>query len=521
MLHRLNKHTNSSDMKDILKQLGIAGENKGTATGVEWLESSGPTLSIYSPVDGLSIANVQQTDDAAYEAVVAKATAAFADWRLWPAPKRGEVVRQVGEALRVHKESLGRLVSYEMGKSLQEGYGEVQEMIDICDFAVGLSRQLYGLTIHSERAGHRMYEQWHPLGLVGIISAFNFPVAVWSWNAMLAWVCGDVCIWKPSEKTPLSAVACQHIISEVFKKNQVPEGVCSVVTGGRELGEKLAADHRIPLLSATGSTRMGKAVAATVGARLGKTLLELGGNNAIIVTPDADLNIAIIGAVFGAVGTAGQRCTTTRRLIVHESIYDAVKHKLVAAYGQLRIGDPLDQHNHVGPLIDKDAVKHYLAAIEQCKAEGGNFIVAGGVLEGKGYESGCYVKPCIAEAQPQYKIVQQETFAPILYLLKYSALEEAIAIQNGVPQGLSSSIMTLNLREAETFLSAAGSDCGIANVNIGTSGAEIGGAFGGEKETGGGRESGSDAWRNYMRRQTNTINYSTALPLAQGIKFEL
>ncbi|RXK86045.1 L-piperidine-6-carboxylate dehydrogenase [Filimonas effusa] len=508
-------------MKDILKQLDIAGENKGTSTGTEWLPGSGDLLQIKSPVDGSPIATVQQTDDKNYEAVMAKAAEAFASWRLWPAPKRGEVVRQVGEALRNHKEALGKLVSYEMGKSLQEGYGEVQEMIDICDFAVGLSRQLYGLTIHSERAGHRMYEQWHPLGTVGIISAFNFPVAVWSWNAMLAWVCGDVCIWKPSEKTPLSAVACQHIISKVFQKNQVPEGVCSLVTGARALGEKLAADHRIPLLSATGSTRMGKAVAATVGARLGKTLLELGGNNAIIITPEADLNIAIIGAVFGAVGTAGQRCTTTRRLIIHASVYETVKNKLAAAYAQLRIGNPLDEHNHVGPLIDKAAVQQYLSAIEKCKTEGGNFVVEGGVLEGAGYESGCYVKPCIAEAQPHYEIVQQETFAPILYLLKYNTLEEAIAIQNGVPQGLSSSIMTLNLREAETFLSAAGSDCGIANVNIGTSGAEIGGAFGGEKETGGGRESGSDAWRNYMRRQTNTINYSTALPLAQGIKFEL
>jgi aldehyde dehydrogenase (NAD+) len=508
-------------MKDLLEQLGIQDQNKGTSTGVEWLSSTGEQLTVQSPVDGLSIAAVEQTDHTAYEAVLAKAAEAFAAWRLWPAPKRGEVVRQLGEALRAKKAALGQLVSYEMGKSLQEGYGEVQEMIDICDFAVGLSRQLHGLTMHSERPGHRMYEQWHPLGVVGIISAFNFPVAVWSWNAMLAWVCGDVCIWKPSEKTPLSAVACQQIITEVFRQNEVPEGVCNLVTGGRELGEQLAADHRIALLSATGSTRMGKSVAAAVGARLGKTLLELGGNNAIIITPEADLKLAITGAVFGAVGTAGQRCTTTRRLIVHESIYDTVKQQLVAAYGQLRIGNPLDQQHHVGPLIDRAAVQQYLAAIAQCEAEGGRFIVEGAVLEGAGYESGCYVKPCIAEARPDYAVVQQETFAPILYLLKYTTLEEAIAIQNGVPQGLSSAIMTLNLREAETFLSAAGSDCGIANVNIGTSGAEIGGAFGGEKETGGGRESGSDAWRNYMRRQTNTINYSTALPLAQGIRFEL
>lgn len=508
-------------MKEMIEQLGIQAHNSGSATGVDWLTSKGQSLAVFSPVDGQQIAEVQESDDQAYEAVMAKAQAAFTEWRLWPAPKRGEVVRQVGEALRKNKEALGKLVSYEMGKSLQEGYGEVQEMIDICDFAVGLSRQLHGLTMHSERPGHRMYEQWHPLGVVGIISAFNFPVAVWSWNAMLAWVCGDVCIWKPSEKTPLSAIACQRIIAEVFKENKVPEGVGSLLVGGRSLGEKLAADERVPLLSATGSTRMGKAVGATVGARLGRALLELGGNNAIIVTPDADLNIAIIGAVFGAVGTAGQRCTTTRRLIVHESIYDTVKTKLVAAYAQLRIGDPLDQHNHVGPLIDKAAVEQYLKAIEQCKTEGGRFIVEGGVVTGKGYESGCYVKPCIAEAEPQFSIVQHETFAPILYLLKYSSLEEAIRIQNGVPQGLSSSIMTLNLREAEQFLSAAGSDCGIANVNIGTSGAEIGGAFGGEKETGGGRESGSDAWRAYMRRQTNTINYSTNLPLAQGIQFEL
>jgi aldehyde dehydrogenase (NAD+) len=392
-------------------------------------------------------------------------------------------------------------------------------MIDICDFAVGLSRQLYGLTMHSERPGHRMYEQYHPLGIVGIISAFNFPVAVWSWNTMLGWVCGDVCIWKPSEKTPLCGVACQQIISEVFAANNVPEGVCSLVTGGREIGEWMSNDERIPLVSATGSTRMGKAVSAAVGARLGKSLLELGGNNAIIISNHADMDIAILGAVFGAVGTAGQRCTTTRRLIIHEDVYDKVKLKLIAAYAQLKIGDPLNENNHVGPLIDKHAVEMYLNAIEACNKEGGNFIVEGGVLDGAGYESGCYVRPCIAEAKPGYRIVQHETFAPILYLLKFKTFEEAIDIQNEVPQGLSSSIMTLNLREAERFLSYAGSDCGIANVNIGTSGAEIGGAFGGEKETGGGRESGSDAWKVYMRRQTNTINYSTNLPLAQGIKF--
>ncbi len=508
-------------MQDILKQLGITAKNTGTSTGAEWIESKGKLITSYSPVDGKKIADIVCADAESYEQAITAAQKAFLDWRLWPSPKRGEMVRQVAEALRENKEALGKLVSYEMGKSLQEGYGEVQEMIDICDFAVGLSRQLHGLTMHSERPGHRMYEQWHPLGIVGIISAFNFPVAVWSWNAMLAWVCGDVCIWKPSEKTPLCGIACQNIIAEVFRKNNVPEGVCNLVIGERELGEKIANDNRIPLVSATGSTRMGKAVGAAVGARLGRSLLELGGNNAIIISKDADLDMSLIGCVFGAVGTAGQRCTTTRRLIIHEEVYDRFKEKLVNAYKQLRIGDPLDEKNHVGPLIDKGAVEMYLQAIEKCKQEGGNFVVEGGALAGDGYESGCYVKPCIAEAQPHFQIVQHETFAPILYLLKYKTLEEAIAIQNGVPQGLSSSIMTLNLREAEQFLSVAGSDCGIANVNIGTSGAEIGGAFGGEKETGGGRESGSDAWRIYMRRQTNTINYSTSLPLAQGIKFDL
>lgn len=506
---------------DFLKALHIKETNSGVSTGTKWISTKGVTIDSYSPVDGKKIGAVQAADKESYEQVIKKAEDAFLTWRMMPAPKRGEIVRQVGEALRQYKDPLGRLVSYEMGKSLQEGLGEVQEMIDICDFAVGLSRQLHGLTMHSERPGHRMYEQYHPLGIVGIISAFNFPVAVWSWNSMLAWVCGDVCVWKPSEKTPLCAVACQHIISEVFTKNDVPEGVCGLVIGGREVGEWMAADTRIPLVSATGSTRMGKAVATAVGQRLGRSLLELGGNNAIIISRHADTDIAILGALFGAVGTAGQRCTTTRRLIIHEDIYEEIKAKLVNAYAQLRIGDPLDQNNHVGPLIDKDAVNMYLKAIEACKAEGGRFIVEGGALTGKGYESGCYVKPCIAEAKPGFKIVKEETFAPILYLLKYKTMEEAIAIQNEVPQGLSSSIMTLNLREAEHFLSHAGSDCGIANVNIGTSGAEIGGAFGGEKETGGGRESGSDAWKAYMRRQTNTINFSTSLPLAQGIKFHV
>lgn len=508
-------------MQDILKQLGIKDSNPGVSTGSDWIKSGGETILSSSPVDAKNIASVTGADKESYEAVIKKAEEAFKEWRTWPAPKRGEIVRQIAEALRAKKEPLGKLVSYEMGKSLQEGYGEVQEMIDICDFAVGLSRQLHGLTMHSERPLHRMYEQWHPLGIVGIISAFNFPVAVWSWNTMLAWICGDVCIWKPSEKVPLCGIACQNIVAEVFAKNNVPEGVSCLIQGGREVGEWMSNDTRVPLVSATGSTRMGKAVGAAVGERLGRSLLELGGNNAIIISEHGDLNIAIRGAVFGAVGTAGQRCTTTRRLIIHESIYDTVKEKLVAAYKQLSIGDPLNESNHVGPLIDKDAVAAYSKSIEQCKAEGGKFVVEGAVLSGIGYESGCYVKPCIAEAEPHYKIVQHETFAPILYLLKYKTIDEAIAIQNGVPQGLSSSIMTLNLREAEQFLSTGGSDCGIANVNIGTSGAEIGGAFGGEKETGGGRESGSDAWRNYMRRQTNTINYSNNLPLAQGIKFDI
>ena len=504
-----------------LSQLKINKINNGVSTGLQWIKSKGEKLDSYSPVNSKLIASVIGADKIAYEQTLTKAQSAFTTWKQWTAPKRGEIVRQVGEELRKNKQALGELVSYEMGKSLQEGLGEVQEMIDICDFAVGLSRQLHGLTMHSERPGHRMYEQYHPLGIVGIISAFNFPVAVWSWNASLAWVCGDVCVWKPSEKTPLCSIACQTIIQSVFKRNSVPEGVSCLINGGREVGEWMSADSRVALVSATGSTKMGKAVAKTVAERLGKSLLELGGNNAIIITKNADLDMALIGAAFGAVGTAGQRCTSTRRLIIHESVYNTFKEKLVNAYKQLKIGNPLNEKNHVGPLIDTDAVKMYLIAIEKCKAEGGKFIVEGGVLKGKGYESGCYVKPCIAEAKNSFDIVQHETFAPILYIMKYKTLDEAIAMQNGVPQGLSSAIMTSNLREAEAFLSQNGSDCGIANVNIGTSGAEIGGAFGGEKETGGGRESGSDAWKVYMRRQTNTINYTNKLPLAQGIKFNL
>ena len=505
---------------EFLQQLGLQQKNQGVSTGTKWLSANGSTIKSFTPVDGLEIGEVNSGDQQSYEQLVQTSLAAAKEWRNWPAPKRGEIVRQIGEALRAKKEPLGKLVSYEMGKSLQEGYGEVQEMIDICDFAVGLSRQLYGLTMHSERPQHRMYEQWHPLGIVAIISAFNFPVAVFSWNAALAWICGNTTIWKPSEKTPLCGVAVQNIIAEVFAANNVPEGVNCLIQGGREVGEWLSHDTRIPLVSATGSTRMGKELSKAVAGRLGKSILELGGNNAIIISKDADLDMSLIGAVFGAVGTAGQRCTTTRRLIIHESVYDAFTQKIAKAYAQLKIGNPLDAQNHVGPLIDKDAVAMYLNAIEQCKAQGGKFIVEGGVLSGAGYESGCYVKPCIAEVTNELSIVQHETFAPILYVMKYRDLSEAIEMQNNVPQGLSSAIMTLNLREAELFLSANGSDCGIANVNIGTSGAEIGGAFGGEKETGGGRESGSDAWKAYMRRQTNTINYGTNLPLAQGIKFD-
>ncbi len=509
------------NMKKVLSTLGIDKINEGAATGTKWLKSGGEKIDSFSPVDGKLIASVTAADKKNYEAVVKQAQVAFAEWQMYPAPRRGEIVRQIGEALRKYKDPLGRLVSYEMGKSLQEGWGEVQEMIDIADFAVGLSRQLYGLTMHSERPMHRMYEQWHPLGVVGIISAFNFPVAVWSWNSFLAWVCGDTCVWKPSEKTPLTAIACQKIVADVLKANGVPEGINGLVVGGREVGEWMSGDERIPLVSATGSTRMGKEVAAAVGARLGRPLLELGGNNAIIITEHADLNIALRAAIFGAVGTAGQRCTTTRRLIIHENVYEVFKKKLVAAYKQLKIGNPLDENNHVGPLIDKDAVESYVNAIASVKKEGGKQVISGGVLSGEGYESGCYVKPCVFEVSPDMEMVKHETFAPILYMMKYNTIDEAIAIQNNVPQGLSSSIMTLNMREAEQFLSHKGSDCGIANVNIGTSGAEIGGAFGGEKETGGGRESGSDSWRAYMRRQTNTINWSDQLPLAQGIKFHV
>jgi aldehyde dehydrogenase (NAD+) len=508
-------------IKEALKQLGIKEINNGTATGSDNF-SNGALIESYSPVDGKLIGKVKATSKEDYEKVMETAGEAYLSFRNMPAPQRGEIVRQFGNKLRELKEPLGKLISYEMGKSLQEGYGEVQEMIDICDFAVGLSRQLNGQTMPSERPGHVMREQWHPIGVVGIISAFNFPVAVWAWNTSLAWICGDVCVWKGSEKVPLCSIACQNIIAGVLKENNLPEGISSIINGDHTVGEMMTKDTRMPLVSATGSTNMGRIVGATVAQRFGKSLLELGGNNAIIITPTADLKVVVPGAVFGAVGTCGQRCTSTRRLIIHESVYDKVRDAIVGAYQQLTIGNPLDEKNHIGPLIDQDSVNTYLAAIAKAKAEGGKMLVEGGVLTGEGYESGCYVKPAIIEADNHFEIVQHETFAPILYLMKYSGeVENAILQQNGVAQGLSSAIMTNELKEAEKFLSYAGSDCGIANVNIGTSGAEIGGAFGGEKETGGGRESGSDAWKVYMRRQTNTINYSDELPLAQGIKFDL
>jgi aldehyde dehydrogenase (NAD+) len=507
-------------ISDVLHQLGIQQLNQGISTGTNNWHGNGALLESKSPVDGHVLGTVHLGGAKDYDQVVDTAHQAFLVWRNLPAPKRGEIIRQIGDRLRLHKDALGKLVSYEMGKSLQEGLGEVQEMIDICDFAVGLSRQLYGLTMHSERPMHRMYEQYHPLGVVGIISAFNFPVAVWSWNAMIAWVCGNTCVWKPSEKTPLTGIACQHIVAVVFAENNIPEGVSCLIIGDAHIGKAMATDERVSLISATGSTAMGKSVASTVAQRLGKSLLELGGNNAIIISPDADLKLVIPAVVFGAVGTCGQRCTTTRRLIVHSAVYNDVKIALANAYKQLKIGNPLLSENHVGPLIDIDAVLSFSAAIEQAKKEGGKLLAGGNLFTGEGYDSGCYVQPAIVEMSSQTNIVKEETFAPILYMLPYETLDEAIALQNAVPQGLSSAIFTQNLAEAEAFFSVKGSDCGIANVNIGTSGAEIGGAFGGEKATGGGRESGSDSWKFYMRRQTNTINYGTTMPLAQGIKFE-
>ena len=505
-----------------LAELGIADSNFSWSTGTKAGKSSGEMLTVYSPADGRLLGSVAMSSDTDYEKVILKAEAAFLQWRTIPAPKRGEIVRQYGDALRVHKEALGKLVALEMGKIYQEGLGEVQEMIDICDFAVGLSRQLYGLTMHSERPGHRMYEQYHPLGIVGIISAFNFPVAVWAWNAMLAAICGDVSVWKPSEKTPLTAIACFNILKSVLEKNSVPDGVFNLIIGDRNIGQKMSNDKHVPLVSATGSIPMGRAVGEALAKRFGRGLLELGGNNAIILSANANLKLAVPAVIFGSVGTCGQRCTSTRRLIVHESIFDKVRDSLVLAYGSLktRIGHPLEKTTLIGPLIDKDATEKMQSRLKKVTAEGGKVVFGGEVLSGAGFETGTYVVPAIVEARNEMTSVQEETFAPILYIMKYNTLEEAIAIQNGVPQGLSSSIFSENMKEVEIFLSNQGSDCGIANVNIGTSGAEIGGAFGGEKETGGGRESGSDAWKVYMRRQTNTINYSDDLPLAQGIKFD-
>lgn len=515
---------NTTTLNDVLKELGIKEKNPVIHTGRDdWYAANLPYVNIHSAADGQLLGQVQMADERHYEMAVEVAQHAFPIWRDMPAPKRGEIVRQIGDALRKYKEPLGRLVSLEIGKIYQEGLGEVQEMIDICDFAVGLSRQLYGLTMQSERKHHRMYEQWHPVGIVGIISAFNFPVAVWAWNSMIAAVCGDVSIWKPSEKTPLTAVACMNIIKEVLDANNLPDGVFSMIVGDRETGQRMAEDKRIPLISATGSTRMGKTVGEIVGKRLGKTILELGGNNAIIVSRHANLQLAIPAIIFGAVGTCGQRCTSTRRVIIDQEIYDQFKEKLVNSYKSLdaRIGHPLNPETLIGPLIDKQAVTAMQDSIARVEQEGGKLLYGGEVLEGEGYETGTYVRPAIVEARRDCETVHHETFAPILYLIKYEKLEEAIEINNEVPQGLSSAIFTENMKESEKFLSLLGSDCGIANVNIGTSGAEIGGAFGGEKETGGGRESGSDAWKAYMRRQTNTINWSDELPLAQGIKFDV
>ena len=503
-----------------LKHLQVQELNPGTLPEVGEPYST-DTIESISPIDGAILGKVSVTTHDEYRKLVDRLKGGFTEWSLMPAPQRGDIIRQYGNLLRENKEELGKLVSVEMGKSLQEGKGEVQEMIDICDFAVGLSRQLYGKTMASERPNHHMLERWHPLGIVGIISAFNFPVAVWSWNAMIALVCGNVCIWKPSEKTPLCAVACQHLLDQVLRNNNIQYAISGMITGGKEAGEWLANDKNIPLLSATGSVPMGRSVATTVAQRLGKSILELSGNNAMIIAPSADQKLALTASVFGAVGTAGQRCTTTRRLIIHQSIYQEFTQKLVHAYGQLKIGNPMDESVHIGPLIDQDAVGAYIQSLEDIKKQGGQFLVEGGIVKVPGLEKGYFVKPAIAEVSSEMEVVQKETFAPILYIMSYDAIDEAIRIQNQVNQGLSSSIITQNLQESELFISARGSDCGIANVNLGTSGAEIGGAFGGEKETGGGRESGSDAWKAYMRRQTITINYGSDLPLAQGIKFDL
>jgi len=516
-------------MYDFLKRLGIEDMNLGGFAG-EWV-GSGPVLDVFTPVDGSRIASVQQVTEEEFDGIVARAHASFLEWRKMPAPKRGEVVRQLGNALRDRKDDLGALVTLEMGKIIAEGEGEVQEMIDICDFAVGLSRQLYGLTMQSERPDHHMREQWHPLGVVAVISAFNFPVAVWSWNAALAAVCGDATLWKPASKTPLTAIAVTKIAAEVCRANDVDPAVFSLVIGkGSTVGDRLLHDRRIPLVSATGSCEVGRRVAEVVGGRLANTILELGGNNAIIVTPSANMDLVLPAILFGAVGTAGQRCTSTRRIIVHASMKEELLGRLIPAYESIPIGNPLDRSTVMGPVVNAQAVRDVEKAMERVVASGGKILYGGERLEGEAYPGGLYITPCIAEAENHWEIVQEETFAPILYIISYGnpgsspaeavdEIEEAIALHNGVPQGLSSSIFTENFREAETFLSHRGSDCGIANVNIGTSGAEIGGAFGGEKDTGGGRESGSDSWKAYMRRQTNTVNWSTELPLAQGIKF--
>jgi len=512
------------EISQVIRELGLSERNPCAITGTETIVvEGGQWHKVTSPADGAPLGAVQYADAETYDRVIETAAAAARAWRQVPAPRRGELIRQVGHALRAKKDLLGRLVSLEMGKILEEGLGEVQEMIDICDFSVGLSRQLYGLTMHSERPGHRMYEQWHPMGVVGIISAFNFPVAVWSWNAMLAVVCGNATVWKPSEKTPLCAIACMNVIRDALTENGAPEGLFCVVVGGREVGQRMAEDARIPLVSATGSIRMGKSVGQAVAKRLGRSILELGGNNAIIVSRNANLQLAVPAILFGAVGTAGQRCTSTRRLIIDTEVYDEVKERLLKAYRSLpyRIGHPLDKKTLVGPLIDEAAVSQMQSALATIKAQGGDVVFGGEVVEDPNLAGGHYVVPALVEIDSGAEIVQHETFAPILYLLRYDGIDEAIRINNAVPQGLSSSIFTDSFRESEAFLSAEGSDCGIANVNIGTSGAEIGGAFGGEKETGGGRESGSDAWKGYMRRQTNTLNYSSDLPLAQGIKFDV
>jgi len=505
-------------MQSVFKKLGITDDNPGVFDG-QW-RGGGLKLDKISPIDGRRLASFRTASDEDYDKTIARAHEAFLKWRVTPGPVRGETVRRLGNALRDLKHELGQLVTLETGKIVAEGEGEVQEMIDICDFAVGQSRMLYGLTIHSERPFHRLMEQWHPLGVVAVISAFNFPVAVWSWNAALAAVCGDATVWKPSEKTPLSAIAVTKIAERVCRETGADPAIFSLLMGDRKtVGQKLSADPRVPLISATGSTQMGVHVAQAVHGRLGKTIMELGGNNALIVCPSADLEMATQSIFFGAVGTAGQRCTSTRRVILHESIADKVRKKLLAAYKSLRIGNPLDRQTMMGPLIEKNAVGMVQESIQRLKDEGGEVLYGGERLEGAQYQGGCYMTPCLASAKPDFKIVCHETFGPLLYLLTYRDFDEAIAIQNGVPQGLTSAIFTNDVREAEKFMSAAGSDCGIANVNTGTSGAEIGGAFGGEKETGGGRESGSDSWKMYMRRQTNTINFSTELPLAQGIQF--